>query len=92
MEGLKPIKEGIENLPQATQAPEEEMRHVSEIADKYLNEGEIPPILRDKKFGIYDRKGLYYIGNRQATIVDNDIITDDEKFEGTPSIWELLIS
>ena len=63
MEELKPISEGIENLPQATQAPEEEMRHISEIADKYFNEDEIPPIFCDK---IYKRKGVYYIGNKQA--------------------------
>ena len=55
-EGLKPIKEGIENLPQAMQAPEEEMQHIGEIADKYLNEYEIPPILRDKTYGIYKKK------------------------------------
>ena len=74
------------------QAPEEEMPHIGEIADKYLNEGEIPPILHDKTFGIYTRKGLYYIGKKQATIVDNDIIIDDEKFKVTPGLWELLIS
>ena len=38
------------------------------------------------------RKGFYYIGNKQATIVDNDIIIDDEKFEGTPGLWMLLLS
>ena len=91
-EGLKPIKEGIENLRQAVQAPEEKMQNISEIADMYLNEDQIPPILRDKTFGIYKRKGLYYIGNKQATIVDNDIIIDDEKFEGTPDLWMLLLS
>ena len=91
-EGLKPIKEGIENLPQAMQPPEEEMRRIGELAYKYLNEGEIPLILRDKTFGIYKRKGLYYIGSKQATIVDNDIIIDNENFEGTPGLWELLIS
>ena len=58
----------------------------------YLNEDEIPQILRDKTFGIYKRKGLYYIGNKQATIIDNDIIIDDEKFEGTPGLWMLLLS
>ena len=68
------------------------MRHIGEIADKYLNEDEISPILRDKTYGIYKRKGLYYIGNKQATIVDNDIIIDDEKFEGTAGLWMLLLS
>ena len=94
MEELKPIREGIENLPQAMQEPEEKekMRQLGEIADIYLNEDVIPQILRDKTFGIYKRKGLYYIGNKQATIVDNDIIIDGEKFKGTPGLWELLMS
>ena len=88
-EGLKPIKEGIENL---AQAPEEKMQQIGETANVYLSEDEIPSILRDKTFGIYKRKCLYYIGNKQVTIVDNDIIIDDEKFEGTPGLWMLLLS
>ena len=76
------------------QAPEEKekMRQLGEIADIYLNEDLISPVLRDKTFGIYKRKGLHYISNKQATIVDNDIIIDNEKFKGTPGLWELLMS
>ena len=41
MEGLKPIKEGIENLPQATQLigkeEKEEEYGIGKIAKKYLN-------------------------------------------------------
>ena len=68
-EGLKPIREGIEKLPQAMQplgeatgeAPEkeEEDESVGEIARKYLN-----PSLedRDKTFGIHKRGDHHYIG------------------------------
>ena len=38
------------------------------------------------------KKGLYYIGNKQAIIVDNNIMIGDEKFKGTPGLWELLMS
>ena len=38
------------------------------------------------------REGLYYLGKKQATIADNNIIIGDEKFKGTPSLWELLMS
>ena len=38
------------------------------------------------------KEGLHYIGNKQATIADNNIITDDEKFKGTPALWEFLMS
>ena len=93
-EGLKPIREGIENLPQAITFPptqpigkEEEEENIGEIAKKYLN---IPS--SDTTFGIRDEKGLYCIGNMQALIFRNNIIIDDEKFEGTPGLWELITS
>ena len=38
------------------------------------------------------KEGPYYIGNKQATIADNNIITEDEKFKGTPGLWELIMA
>ena len=39
-----------------------------------------------------EREGLFYIGNKQATIVINDIMIGDEIFKGTSGLWELLTS
>ena len=91
-EGLKPIREGIEKLPQAMQPLGEasgEARPIGlgEIAKEYLKDPN-----RDKILGIRNVEGLYYIGNKQATIVDNNILIGDEKFVGTPGLWELLMS
>ena len=93
-EGLKPIREGIEKLPQAMQpeatgeAPEEEDEEmIGEIAKKYINRPS-----PDETFGIREKQGLYYIGNKQAIIFRDNIIIDNEKFEGTPDLWELIIS
>ena len=96
-EGLKPIREGIEKLRQAIAFPptqpigeasgEEELLDFGEIAKEYLKDPD-----RDTTFGIRNEEGLYYIGNKQATIVNNNIITDDEKFEGTHSLWDLIMS
>ena len=96
-EGLKPIIEGIENLPQAITFPptqplaskeeEEEEENISEIAKRYLTRPR-----PDTTFGIRNKKGLYYIGDRQAIIFRNNIIIDNEKFEGTPGLWELITS
>ena len=94
-EGLKPIREGIEKLPQATQptgeAPEEEEEEeeemIGEIAKKYINRPS-----PDETFGIRNEKGLYCIGNKQAIIFRDNIINDNEKFEGTPDLWELITS
>ena len=102
-EGLKPMKEGIENLPQAITFPpmqplgeasgeaseEEESQYFGEIAKTYLN---TPLPDRDTTFGIRKKEGLYYIGDKQATIADNNIIIGNEKFKGTPDLWELIMA
>ena len=91
-EGLKPIREGIEKLPQAMQptgeAPEEEEEEmIGEIAKKYINRPN-----PDETFGIRKKQGLYYIGNKQAIIFCDNIIIDNEKFESTNDLWELITS
>ena len=103
-EELKPIKEGIEKLPEAIQpiikATEEEKEEeeeeeeddeefIGEIAKDYLNME-----FRDKKFGIRKEKGHHYIGNKHVIIKDNDIIIakTGERLEGTRGLWELIMS
>ena len=97
-EELKPIREGIEKLPEAIQplrkATEEEEEEddeklIGEIAKDYLNME-----FRDKKFGIRKEKGHHYIGNKHVIIKDNDIIIakTGEILEGTRGLWELIMS
>ena len=99
-EGLKPIREGIEKLPEAIkplgeeeeeeeEEKEEEDESVGEIAKDYLNME-----VRDKKFGIRKEKGHHYIGKTHVIIKDNDIIIPEtgEKLEGTTGLWELIMS
>ena len=96
-EELKPIREGIEKLPEAIQpivkATEEEEEDdeklIGEIAKDYLNME-----LRDKKFGIRKEKGHHYIGNKHVIVKNNDIIITKtgEKLEGTRGLWELIMS
>ena len=66
---------------------EDEMQYIAEIAKEYLNRPS-----PDKTFGITEKKGLYYISNKQAIIFRNNIIIDDKKFEGTPGLWESITS
>ena len=94
-EGLKPIREGIEKLPQAIgeeaskKFGEKEDESVGEIAKTYLN---IPIPTRDTTFGINKRKdGHHYIGDTRVIVHENNIIIDDEKFEGTPGLWKLIM-
>ena len=96
-EGLKPIREGIEKLPEAITFPptqplgeasgEATPLSLGEIAEEYLKNPD-----RDTTFGIRNVEGLHYIGNKQATIINNNILIGDEKFKGTPGLWELLLS
>ena len=91
-EGLKPIREGIEKLPEAMQplgeaSVKERPIALGEIAEEYLKDPN-----RDKILGLRNVEGLYYIGNKQATIMNNNILIGGEKFKGTPGLWELLMS
>ena len=96
-EGLKPIREGIEKLPQAIQPlreasgetfEEEEDKSVGEIARKWLNR-----LNTDKTFGINKIGKHHYIGDMHVIVKENNnIFIDDEEFEGTPGLWKLIMS
>ena len=104
-EGLKPIREGIEKLPEAIQPlgkateeeeedeeeEEEEDESVGEIAMSYLK---IPEKKRDTTFGIYKENGDHYIGDTHVIIKDDDIIIKEtgERFTGTHGLWKLITS
>ena len=46
----------------------------------------------DKTFGLYAKNKKFKIGDKQATIKDNNIIIEDEIYIGTPGLWELITS
>ena len=100
-EGLKPIKEGIEKIPEAIltigeeEEEDEEEEHeedrelVGDIAYYYLN---IPN--RDPYFGIIKKGRDHFIGKEHVIIKDNNIFLPKlgETFIGTDGLWELLTS
>ena len=97
-EGLRPIREGIESLPKAMQpigeasakAPEEEEEDelVGDIAIKYLR---LDDKVRDRTFGINKIDGHHHIWDTHVIIHKNNIIIDNEKFTGTPGLWDLIM-
>ena len=97
-EELKPIREGIEKLPEAIQPiseateeeEEESVGEIGEMAEYYLK---VPSYSRDDKIGIRKEKGHHYIGNQHVIVKDNDIIIEKtgERFEGTPGLWRLIM-
>ena len=98
-EGLKPIREGIEKLPEAIQPLKEEEEEeeedeedeelVGEIAYNFLNRPN-----RDTNFGIRKEKGHHFIGNQHVIVENDDIIIPkfNEKFNATEGLWELITS
>ena len=94
-EGLKPIKEGIKKLPQAIRKEEEEEYEEEEEEEELETEGQMARVYLnrpdyDKTFGIRKEKGHHYIGDTHVIIHRDNIIVDDEKFRGTPGLWELI--
>ena len=99
-ERLRPIREGIENLPLAMQpigeasgeAPkkEEEDELIGDIAYKYLNKP-----FRDTTFWVRKEGDHHYIGNKHVIITEDDDIVIKEsgdRFVGTKGLWELITS
>ena len=46
----------------------------------------------DKTFGLYAENKKFKIGDKQATIKDNNIIIEGKIYIGTPGLWELVTS
>ena len=100
MEELKPIKEGIEAITfpaypsiQAFEKPleGEETQFIGDLAEKYLRKFATKNEA-DKTYGLYDKGGKFYIGEKLAIIVDNDLVVGRDEYEGTPGLWELIVS
>ena len=99
-ERLKPIREGIEKLPEAIQPikddwedeydeEEEEDESIGKIARHFLTKPNT-----DKKFGVRKIDGHHYIGNKHVIIKDDNIIIkeDGSIFSGTAGLWGLITS
>ena len=94
-EGLKPIREGIEKLPEVMQpigeaTDEEEDEEDFGVSPKYF----LDQPNNDEKFGIRKVKSRYYIGDKRVTFKDDDIIIKEtgEIFVGTSGLWGLITS
>ena len=102
-EGLLPIKESIERLPEAISFPtypalemtEEEKEEFGPLASEYLGKH-----LGKNRNTDVSNSGIFRIGVKKfkigsvedVKIVNDDIIINDEKFKGTPGLWKLITS
>ena len=102
---LKPIREGMTNLPKAItfrqfpsitaydddDSEEEENVFIGDIAEQYLRKFATVSGA-DKTFGLRNKDGRFYIGNKEGKIKDNYIIVGDKTYTGTPGLWELIVA
>ena len=102
---LKPIREGMKNLPKAITFPqfssitayddddgeEEEDVFIGDIAEQYLRKFATMSGA-DKTFGLRDKDGKFYTGNKEAKIKENNIIVGNKEYAGTSGLWELIVA
>ncbi|ELU04211.1 hypothetical protein CAPTEDRAFT_121441 [Capitella teleta] len=101
VEEVKSLKETMEKLPAAIQqAPyplfqsaiegaEGEDLLLDPTAAKYLRKFTTPDA--DKIYGIKDKAGVFYIGNKEVDVKGDNIVVGDDEYEGTPGLWELIV-
>ena len=46
----------------------------------------------DKTFGLRDKDGKFYIGNKEAKIKENNIIVGYREYVGTSGLWEHIVA
>ena len=100
---LKPIREGMNYLQKNITFPqfpsitayddddEEEDVFVGDIAEQYLRKFATVSGA-DKTFGLRDKDGKFYIGNKESKIKENNIIVGNKEYAGTPGLWELIVA
>ena len=101
---LKQIREGTKNLLKAIKLPqytsitsydddgdEEVDVFIGDIAEQYLRKF-ASKCGTDKTFGLRDKDGKFYLGNKEAQIKENNIIAGDKEYAGTPGLWQLIAS
>ena len=64
---------------------------IGDIAEQYLRKF-VFASGTDKTFGLRDKDGKFYIGNKEAKIKENNISVGDKEYTGTPGLWELIVA
>ena len=101
---LKLIREGMQNLPKAATFPqfpfitaydddgEKEVNvFIGDIVEQYQRKF-ASASGANKTFGLRDKDGKFYIGNKEAKIKETNIIVGDRVQAGAPGLWELIVA
>ena len=100
---IKPITEGMKNLKNASTFPqfqsliayedngEEEDAFIWDIAEQYLRKF-ASLSGADTTFGLWDKDGKFYIGNKETYIKETNIIVGDKEYVGTPRLLDFIVA
>ena len=66
-------------------------RRRGDIAEEYLRKFATVSSA-DKTFGLRNKDGRFYIGNKEAKIMENNIIVGNEEYTGTPGLWKRIVA
>ena len=72
-------------------APKKIIGEIGEIAEQYLRKFTSKDDV-DRVFGLYDKNGQFYIGDKVVQIDNNNLVINNEEYRGTPGLWELIVS
>ena len=98
---LKPIREGMKNLPKAITFPQfpsitDYDNDDEEEVDVFIAEQNLGTFATvsgtDKTLGLRDKDVKLYIGNMEPKIKENNMIVGDWEYDGTPGLWELIVA
>jgi hypothetical protein len=78
--------------PSSEPPSQQDTTELGEIATAYFKLFTTKTKDADTTYGIYDKGGKFYIGDTEVRIDGDDIIIGDKVYEGTPGLWELIVS
>ena len=94
LEKLTPEKQVAITYPPSVPAIEESEvvapTLIGPVAQEYLRKFASKTASVDKTYGIYNKNGQFFIGNTPVTIEDDNITINDDTYQGTPGLWELI--
>ena len=78
---------------EGVQQPDEDTdtQYIGPIAQEYLRKF-ATKAESDKTYGLYDKSGNFYIGNKPVIIVHDNVVVDGEEYQGTAGLWELIVT
>ena len=66
-------------------------KNIGDIAKQYLRQLATTSGA-DKTVGLRDKNGKFFIGNIEARTKENNLFTVGKAYDGTPRVWELIVS